>query len=200
MADNTEKKVLIDVEIKSTEALKNLAQLKIQIDDLKENQDVLKKAMESTNTSTKEGAETYERIRQEYEKVGQEIKALNARANEYQKTIQNNVKYEYEQEGSLQQLKAQLSLNTAAHNKLSESERNSAEGDVFKKQIVETTEKLKQAEQELGNFRRSVGDYSIAGKELKNELKELTSQMIVLAECGQKTVKNMLMRQPKRQN
>ena len=35
MAENTEKKVLVDVEIKAKEALKNLASLKIETDNLK---------------------------------------------------------------------------------------------------------------------------------------------------------------------
>jgi len=185
MAENTEKKILLDVQIKAADALKNLAQLKIQIDELKETHIGLKTAMKEVDTSTAEGAEQYEKIRQEYEQVGQEIKALTTRANEYQKTIQSNVKYEHEQTGSLQQLKAELSLNTAAYNKLSEAERNTVKGSMLQRQIVETTDKLKEAESELGNFRRSVGDYSIAGKALRDELRDLTKQMIVLAEQGQ---------------
>jgi len=38
--------------------------------------------------------------------------------NEYQKTIQSNIKYEHEQSDSLQQLKSELSLNAAAYNKV----------------------------------------------------------------------------------
>jgi hypothetical protein len=44
--------------------------------------------MDSVNTSTQEGAVRYVELRAEYESVGQEIKALNARAGEYQKQIQ----------------------------------------------------------------------------------------------------------------
>ncbi|MDR1544945.1 MAG: hypothetical protein LBS50_11210, partial [Prevotellaceae bacterium] len=165
-------------------ALKNLAQLKIQIDNLKSDQAAVKKAMDSTNTSTQKGAADYERLRQEYEKAGQEVKALTARSNEYQKTIQSNIKYEHEQEGSLQKLKAELSLNTQAYNKLSEAQKQQV-GATYAKAIVDTTNKLKAAEQELGNFRRSVGDYSIAAKGLKTELQELTKKMIVLAVSGE---------------
>jgi len=147
------------VQIKATEALKNLAQLKIQIDDLKNDQKALQIAINETNTSAKDGEKVYELIRQEYEKTGQEIKALTTRANEYQKTIQNNVKKEFENAGSLQQLKAQLSLTTAEYNKLSEAERQGAKGQGKAQEIVILTNKLKEAEQELGNFRRSVGDY-----------------------------------------
>jgi hypothetical protein len=43
MAENTEKKVLINVEIKAKEALKNLAELKIQAEALKEDSEGRKK-------------------------------------------------------------------------------------------------------------------------------------------------------------
>ena len=104
MAENVEKKVLLSVDLKATEALKSLADLKLRVDKLKESQKEL-------DTSTEEG-------RVGFARMGQEIKALNSRASEYQKEIQNNIKYQHEQEGSLQKLKAELSLSMAAYNKL----------------------------------------------------------------------------------
>src|SRR5574344_453276 len=99
MAD--EKKVLLDVEIKATEALKELAQLKIKSDELKV-------AQKQLDTTTEEG-------RLKYEALGQQIKALNVTANERQKTIQNEIKNQNQQQNSIQQLKAELSLNTKAY-------------------------------------------------------------------------------------
>jgi hypothetical protein len=184
MADSKEKKILIDVEVKAKEALKSYAELKIQVDDLKEDQKVLKKAMDDCNTSTNEGVKEYARIRQEYESVGQEIKGLNTRAQEYQKEIQSNIKYQHEAEGSLQKLKQELSLNTAAFNKLSEAERNTVKGSMIQKQIQETTDKLKEEEDALGNHRRSVGDYEKAGKSLRSEMKELVEQLTRMKLAG----------------
>jgi hypothetical protein len=128
MAD--EKKVLLDVEIKATEALKELAQLKIKSDELKV-------AQKQLDTTTEEG-------RLKYEALGQQIKALNVTANERQKTIQNEIKNQNQQQNSIQQLKAELSLNTKAYNELSEAERNSVKGQMFQKAIIETTTKLKE--------------------------------------------------------
>ena len=48
------------MQIKATAALKNLAQLRIQIDDLKSDQQALKVAVNDTNTSTAEGVTQYE--------------------------------------------------------------------------------------------------------------------------------------------
>jgi hypothetical protein len=200
MTEDRKTKVLVDVEIEAKDALKNLAELKLWSGelkdvqkDLKEEQKAFQKEMNSLSTSTKEGANRYNELREkfklsveEYEAAGQEIKSLNKRAEEYQKEIQNNIKYEKEQEGSLQQLKAKLSLNTAAYNKLSEAECNSAKGSEMQKSIVETTEKLNDAEQSLLNFHRKVGNYAVVAKSLKQELTETTDKLFALATEGQK--------------
>ena len=73
-----EKKVLIDVDIKATEALKELAELRIKADELR-------KAQKELDTTTEEG-------RTQYEALGQQIKAINSVANERQKTIQSEIK------------------------------------------------------------------------------------------------------------
>jgi len=105
-----EKKVLIDVDIKATAALKELAELRIKADELR-------KAQKELDTTTEEG-------RTQYEALGQQIKAINAAANELQKTIQSEIKKQNEQAGSLKQLKSELSLMKAQYEKMSEAERN----------------------------------------------------------------------------
>ena len=82
-----EKKVLIDVDIKATEALRELAELRIKADELK-------KAQKELDVSTEEG-------RTQYEALGQQIKAINAVANERQKTIQSEIKKQNKQKGNL---------------------------------------------------------------------------------------------------
>jgi chromosome segregation ATPase len=186
MADSTEKKVLIDVEIKAKEALKEYANLKIKVDELRVAQEVLKIKMKGVDDSTDEGKQKLANLRLEYETIGQQIKAYNKEAQNQQKEIQSNIRYQNEAAGSLQKLKSELSLNTAAFNKLSEAERNSVKGQMLQKQIQETTEKLKDEEKALGNHRREVGNYALAGKELKQELKDLTNQLISMAEAGEK--------------
>jgi len=109
-----EKKVLIDVDIKATAALKELTELRIKADELRKSQKEL-------DTTTEEG-------RTQYEALGQQIKAINTAANERQKTIQNEIKKQNEQAGSLKQLKSELSLMKAQYEKRSEAERNTARG------------------------------------------------------------------------
>jgi Sec-independent protein translocase protein TatA len=194
MAENFEKKVLIGIEVKAKEALKEYAGLKIKVDELKEAQSELKQQMSEVDTSTDEGKQKLVNLRQEYEFIGQQVKAYNKEAQNYQKEIQSNVRYQAEQEGSLQQLKAELSLSTAAFNKLSEAERNSAKGQTLQKEIQETTEKLKEEEKALGNHRREVGNYAIAGQSLRSEMKTLIerlTQMKLAGDDNSETFKNM---------
>ena len=122
-----EKKVLIDVDIKATEALRELAELRIKADELK-------KAQKELDTTTEEG-------RTQYEALGQQIKAINSVANERQKTIQSEIKKQNEQAGSLKQLKSELSLMKAQYEKMSEAERNTARGRELQKSISETSAK-----------------------------------------------------------
>ncbi len=184
MADNTEKKVLIDVEIKAKEALKEYANLKIKVDELSVAQEVLKIKMKGVDDSTDEGKEKIAKLRLEYETIGQQIKAYNKEAQNQQKEIQNNIRYQNEAAGSLQKLKSELSLNTTAFNKLSEAERNSVKGQMLQRQIQETTDKLKEEEKALGNHRREVGNYAIAGQRLRSEMKELVDTLTRMKLAG----------------
>lgn len=52
--------------------------------------------------------------------------------------------------------------------------------------IRKTTEKLNEAEQEMLNFHRQVGNYALVGKDLKKEPGETTDKLLALAEAGQK--------------
>ena len=105
MADET-KKVLIDVNIKSNsdEQVKKLAAYKGEIAELKKQQAELIKT---------EGAGSVRAA--EY---GQQIKALTSEASKLEKEIQNNIKAQNQQAGSLAALKTQLSQDTAAYDKL----------------------------------------------------------------------------------
>lgn len=146
-----EEKVLLDVQINAQDALKNYQVLQQRIADLRREQDALRK-------SGKENSD-------QFIANDQAIKALSKRAQEYQKEVQNNIKVEHEQTGSMQAMKAQLSLATAEFNKLSAEERKldlerGRKGmESYSKTIKDLDVQLKEAEGELGNFRRSVGNY-----------------------------------------
>jgi hypothetical protein len=146
------KKVLLTVELKVAEAIKNIADLKAQIKSLQ-----LEQAGLDRNTVS--GA-------QKFEALGQQIKELNTKSLEYQKVVQNSAKYTREQSGSIEELKAKLSLQTAEYNKLSEAERKLSSGKELEKSIKSTSDELKNLEKNIGNNTRSIGDYGLATKQL----------------------------------
>ena len=95
-----------------------------------------------------------------------QTEAINATIKEYQynvralqKEIQNNVRTENEQEGSLKQLRAQLSNATKKYDEMSKAEREGAKGQALAKHINEITEKLKLAEEQTQRYYRNVGNY-----------------------------------------
>lgn len=159
-----------NVEIKATEALKEVAALTLQSKELREEQKKL-------DTSTEEG-------RLQYAKYGEQIKAINARARERQKEIQNTIKAQNAEKASLEALRTQLSLDTAALAKLGDTEANAAKRDALQQRIKATSDELKRQEEAYGDHRRSVGDYQKATRDLGAELSELIKQLAELRAQG----------------
>lgn len=155
-----------NVEIKATEALKEVAALTLQSKELREEQKKL-------DTSTEEG-------RLQYAKYGEQIKAINARARERQKEIQNTIKAQNAEKASLEALRTQLSLDTAALAKLGDTEANAAKRDALQQRIKATSDELKRQEEAYGDHRRSVGDYQKATRDLGSELGDTIKKMQAL--------------------
>lgn len=167
----SEKKVLLEVEVKATNALKELAGMKIEIDNLKE-------AKKQENGVTEES-------KQKIEEYNQKLKVATTVMNSYSKEIKGNISSQYLQEGSIDQMKAKLAELTASYNRMSAVERESAKGQELQKSIAGLSNALTPLEQQLGNFHRQVGNYEIAGKNLRGELRQLTQQMAELRLKGE---------------
>lgn len=144
MADEQITKVY-NVDIKATEALRELTELETEVKKLQEAQKKLRE-------EGKAGSE-------EYLRMSQQIKGYKARQAELQKEIQTNIKLQNQQTGSLAEMKAQVSLLTAQLDKLGESEADLAKRQELTAKIKGLTDSLKEAEAAYGNNRRSVGDY-----------------------------------------
>jgi low affinity Fe/Cu permease len=170
--------IILNIEVKYSEALDGINKYTKAISDLKIQNELAKKELKEGSISQDEYNKAIAANKIAMDANKKSIQAL-------EKEIQNNIKYERENVGSLEQLKAELSLNTAAYNKLSEAERNSVKGEVFQKQIAETTQKLKDAEEALGNHRRSVGDYGKATRDLGSELSEHIKRLAELKLAGE---------------
>ena len=147
-----DKQQIIDIKVKYEDAIYGIIRYKEKIDQLKASiKDLQQQEKDKTITTNEMKVQT---------------EAINATIKEYQynvrtlrKEIQNNVRTENEQEGSLKQLRAQLSNATKAYDEMSKAEREGAKGQELAKHINEITEKLKLAEEETQRYYRNVGNY-----------------------------------------
>lgn len=153
MADKQEK--ILDIKVNYSEAIKAIAEYQTKIDAAREAESKLKKQLKDGEIS-----------RQQYNEEMAASKAYIADCNDsiriINKTVQNQLKQEKEQEGSLRSLRAQLSNLTAEYDALSEAERKGARGEELKNNINEVTNALKGAEEETQRYYRNVGNYKEA--------------------------------------
>ena len=113
------------------------------------------------------GAEEYTRRELELKTAKQEL----------QKILNNETKMMQAAEGSYQRLSLQLERMKMAQKQLNEEQKNGADGKALEKEIQALDAHLKDMAADMGEFQRNVGNYAIAGKSLRTELKELTWQM-----------------------
>lgn len=153
MADKQEK--ILDIKVNYSEAIKAIAEYQTKIDAAREAESKLKKQLKDGEIS-----------RQQYNEEMAASKAYIADCNDsiriITKTMQNQIKQEKEQEGSLRSLRAELSNLTSEYDSLSEAERKGAKGEELKNKINEVTDSLKGAEEETQRYYRNVGNYKEA--------------------------------------
>lgn len=151
MAEEAVEKIL-KIMVDYGDALNKIAQYKIEIEKLKEQQKQLKKELKDGNITQQEYQVAMEQSRQV-------VSRLSTESGVYQKQISNQIKVQREQEGSLVQMRAKLSDLTAEYDRLSKADRDAAKGVQLKKQINELTTELKNAEEATQRYYRNVGNY-----------------------------------------
>lgn len=159
MADKVEK--VLDIKVNYNEAIKAIAEYQTKIDAARDAENSLKKQLKDGEIS-----------RQQYNEEMAASKAYIADCNDsiriITKTMQNQIKQEKEQEGSLRSLRAELSNLTSEYDAMSEAERKGAKGEELKNKINEVTDALKGAEEETQRYYRNVGNYKEAIIEAAN--------------------------------
>lgn len=146
---------VLDIRVNYDKALTQLGRYKQDIDQIKEAEKQLKQEL-------KDGTITQERYSKQMAALEQNKKHLQASTKDLTRVVQNNIKAEKEQAGSLTQLRAKLSNLTRAYDQLSQAERNSMKGSRLKVQINEVTKAIKDAEMATQRFYRNVGNYQSA--------------------------------------
>ena len=152
MADNTTTKVL-EVVVDNNKAVTAISEYNRLIDEQKAKQLQLKKAYDEGKISQ---SDYYKAMTQSKEVT----KTYSRQVQELSKEIQNNIKMDTEQTGSLRALRAELSNLTKQYDSLSEADRMSEVGLKLKSQIQATTATIKNTEEQTGRFYRNVGNYA----------------------------------------
>lgn len=148
----TEEQKILDIKVKYEDAIYGIIRYKEKIDQLKASiKDLQQQEKDKTITTNEMKVQT--------EAINATIKEYRYNVRTLQKEIQNNVRTENEQEGSLKQLRAQLSNATKAYDEMSRAERDSSKGQEMQEHIQDLIEELKEAEEATGRFQRSVGSY-----------------------------------------
>lgn len=147
-----DKQQILDIKVKYEDAIYGIIRYKEKIDQLKQSiKDLQQQEKDKTITTNEMKVQT--------EAINATIKEYRYNVRTLQKEIQNNVRTENEQEGSLKQLRAQLSNATKAYDEMSRAERESSKGQEMQEHIQDLIEELKDAEEATGRFQRSVGSY-----------------------------------------
>ena len=161
MADEQSTETILDIRVNYQEAVKGIESYKQKIIEARQAQEDLDKRMDEGTVSVEEYAEGMATANNAIKVYQGEIRTLN-------KEIQNNIKEQESQDGSLKQLRAQLSNLTKSYDELSKEERdNGKAGQELRDKINSVTTEIKAAEEATQRYYRNVGNYENA---IKNTL------------------------------
>ena len=147
-----EQTTVLNIEVNYADGIKAIAEYKMQIDALKKTEQEYKKQL-------KEGTITQQEYNERMTESKLKTAELNDAARTMEKQLSNQLKVQKEQEGSLKQMRAELSNLTAAYDSLSQAEREGAAGTELKDKINEITTAIKGGEEETQRYYRNVGNY-----------------------------------------
>lgn len=174
---NTEEERILDIKVRYDDAIKAIANYKAKIDTLKAAEKELGKEVRNGQITMGE--------------YNKSIAANDAVMTQYKdnmrvlrKELQNNIRQEQEMEGSLKQLRAELSNATKAYDELSRSERNGAKGNELQQHIKDITKELKGAEEATDRFYRNVGNYKNSIAEALTGNSQFASSLLKLSQDG----------------
>lgn len=160
--ENIEK--ILEIKVDVNDAIKGISNLNKEIDAQRQYQKQLQAQIKELSKDYAANAGEIEQLQLELVKSKELTKDYSSQVQVLSRSVQNQLKVDRENIGSLKQLRAQLSNLTAAYDALSEEERNAAKGRELKDKINEVTDSLKGAEEATQRYYRNVGNYENAIK------------------------------------
>ena len=115
-----------------------------------------------------------------YIALTQEQKVLRQQMASTEKSIQNEIKMQQAQEGSLVQLRAQLANLNKQYDSMSGMERMGKSGEELQGRIKALHDQILGLEGDTGRMQRNVGNYPEAMKPVTAQLREMTQQLVQL--------------------
>lgn len=155
MATNDVTTKILQIQVDYGDAVKQIAEWQAKIDAVRKQQKGLKEDL-------KEGRISQEEYQRSIQAGNLAMSQMKDAMNTVSKAVKNQLKSQAEQEGSLVQLRAEISNLNAEYDRLSRAERESAKGDELKDKINRLTTELKSAEEGTQRFYRNVGNYKSA--------------------------------------
>ena len=122
----------------------------------------LQKQYEANTAAMKAMRDEGKQDSDEYIQLTQANKVLRQEMNGVEKSIQNNIKAEKAQEGSLVQLRAQLANLNKQYDSMSGFERMGTAGEELRKKIKTLSDNISSLEANTGRYQRNVGNYKSA--------------------------------------
>lgn len=151
----TEEQKILDIKVKYEDAIYGIIRYKEKIEQLKTSLEDLKK-------QEKDGTISRNEYKVQTEAVNATIKEYQYNVRALQKEVQNSIRQEEQQEGSLKSMRAELSNLTKAYSEMSKAERDSAKGKELQNHINTLTDDIKEVEEGIQLYQRSVGNYKNA--------------------------------------
>lgn len=173
MADEINKVILLDVRVQSEEAEKRSAEITSKLATFKQEYTRLQKELKNDPGN--------KHLAASLNAVDLQIRSLNKEQAELRRQAQLTDTVNKTQIGTIENLRAQLSLNTIEWNKLTVNEReNTITGRALAENTKNISDKLKVLEGTIGDTRRNVGNYResieqaiLGGKTFSGSLSEL---------------------------
>ena len=122
----------------------------------------LQKQYEANTAAMKAMRDEGKQDSDEYIQLTQANKVLRQEMNGVEKSIQNNIKAEKAQEGSLVQLRAQLANLNKQYDSMSGFERMGTAGEALRSKIKTLSDNISNLEANTGRYQRNVGNYKSA--------------------------------------
>ena len=174
---SNEEQMILNIRVNYDDAIRGIAKYKAKVAELKEAQQRLQRDL-------RDGRITHDEYATSLVAVNEQSKAYQTTIRELSREVQNNIKTEREQNGSLRALRAELANATKEYDALSRTERTTAKGEELKKHINAITNELKVAEGETQRFQRSVGSYEDSIKRALGVNSNFGNSIMGLADGG----------------